>query len=282
MSDVNLGPVAGIALYALFRAVRDARKTRKAGLPLAASSPPGPLSPSLRSGQAVPERGNSGRAVVAAPQSRATLQCAWPIPPGLDLTVPVERWQKEKELLGWRFWGLGRVVGRSGPKGRPGGRGQADDGRERPFADVRLRSFRAPYAWDGPVLRAHRLPSESPFSRAGVYALKSPKLCNVDLYWDTDECWVAGWVALSGRVVEHERGYRAERAVIRRLRLGVATHLHLPHLEDVMALAAELERRYQAPVDLPPLERNYALWLLEQHPGRWGGGIPELAAGTRS
>lgn len=253
MSDVNLGPVAGIALYALFRALRDAGTSRT----LASA----PVPPRRAIVTPPPGRSSPVSPVASVPDSRATLQLAWPIPKEAnDLTVPVQRWEKQQELLGWRFWGLGRH-----PK---------DGG-------VRLRSFRAPYAWDGPVLRAHRLPSESPFSRAGVYALKSPKLCNVDLYWESDECWVSGWVALSGRVVEHERGYRAERAVIRRLRLGVAAHLHLPKMEDVMAVAAELERRYQAPVDLGQLERRYALSLLEQHPGRWDSGIAELAAGTR-
>jgi hypothetical protein len=105
------------------------------------------------------------------------------------------------ELLAWRFWGLGRLLSDGG---------------------VRLKSFRAPWVWDGPVLRAHRIPSESPYSRTGIYALKGPRDCNADIYW-SEECWVAGWVALSGRVVEHELGYRAERAVVRRLRLGVGT-----------------------------------------------------------
>lgn len=229
MSEPNLGPVAGIALYALFRAIRNSRT---------ATSPPEPP----RRPIITPPPGRSAPVspVAPIPDSRATLQRAWPIPAGLNLVVPVERWSNKGELLAWRFWGLGR---------------HADGG-------VRLTSFRAPWAWDGPVLRAHRLPSESPFSRTGVYALKAMPPRKAEVHW-SEECWVSGWVALSGRVVEHEHGYRAERVVIRRLRLGVGTHLRLPRIEDVLALARELERRYQAPVNLGQVERRFAARVLK-------------------
>ena len=128
------------------------------------------------------------------PFSKATLQHRWPLAEAA-LVVPVERWRNKDELLGWRFWRLGRL--------RSGG-------------GIRLLSFRAPATWDGTVLSAHRLPSESPFSTSGVYALKALPPRRADVRW-SDDCWVSGWVALSGRVIEHEHGYRAERIVIRRL-----------------------------------------------------------------
>jgi hypothetical protein len=71
-------------------------------------------------------------------------------------------------------------------------------------------------------------------------------------------------VALSGRVVEHELGYRAERAVIRELRLGVGTHLAVRNLEMLRTLMARLEERYQAPVDAGLAEREIADRMLTQ------------------
>jgi hypothetical protein len=69
-------------------------------------------------------------------------------------------------------------------------------------------------------------------------------------------------VALSGRVVEHTLGYRAERAVIRELRLGVGTHLVVRSLETLRQVMACLEERYQAPVDAGLAEREIADRLL--------------------
>ena len=74
----------------------------------------------------------------------------------------------------------------------------------------------------------------------------------------SEHCWVTGWVALSGRVVEHDLGYRAERAVIRELRLGVPTHLAARHPEMLRNLIGWLEERYQAPVDAGLPERDIA------------------------
>jgi hypothetical protein len=240
-------PAAGYGLYVLvrglFKAVKPAPTSTPAPPPII-TPPPGCSSPVA---PAEP-----------IPNSPATLALAWPITDA-PLAVPVEQWRRNGELLAWRFWSLGRL---------------ATDG------GVRLKSFRAPWAWDGPVLRAHKLPSESPFSRNGVYALKSPPPRRADVHW-SDECWVSGWVALSGRVVEHEHGYRAERAVIRRLRLGVGTHLRVTQMEDLLALAAELEQRYQAPVNLGHVERRFAARVLVGQEHLWQGGIPEIPEGVR-
>ena len=73
---------------------------------------------------------------------------------------------------------------------------------------------------------------------------------------------MTGWVALSGRVVEHELGYRAERAVIRKLRLGVGTHLVEQRIPALHRIARELEDRYQAPVKIGWTERRLARTLL--------------------
>jgi hypothetical protein len=239
-------PAAGYCLFVLFRGLVNAVKR-------------GLIAKPARSPIITPPAGCSSplAPVEPIPNSPVTLALAWPITDA-PLVVPVEQWKGNDELLAWRFWGLGRL--------------RADGG-------VRLESFRAPWAWDGPVLHAHCIPSESPFSRAGVYALKAPPPRSAEVHWSY-ECWVSGWVALSGRVVEHEHGYRAERAVIRRLRLGVATHLHVSHVEDVLALAAELEQRYQVQVNLGHVERHFAARVLEREAHLWGQGIPEIPEGV--
>jgi hypothetical protein len=247
-SSAYYPPAAGYGLYLLLRTLYRAAKPAapaRSGRPPIITPPPGsstPVSP-----------------VEQVPNSRATLALAWPIPDAAPLVVPVEKWQRKGELVAWRFWGLGRL--------------SADGG-------VRLKSFRAPWVWDGPVLSAHRLPSESPFGRAGVYALRAPPPRRADVHW-SEECWLSGWVALSGRVVEHEHGYRAERAVIRRLRLGVGTHLRVTRMEDLLALANELERRYQAPVNLGHVERRFAGRVLKNQEHLWRPEIPVIPGWVR-
>jgi hypothetical protein len=246
-SSAYYPPAAGYGLYLLLRtlywAAKPAKPAKSGHAPIV-TPPPGSSSPVSP--------------VEQVPNSPATLTLAWPIPDEAPLVVPAEQWQRRSELLAWRFWGLGRS--------------SADGG-------VRLKSFRAPWVWDGPAFGGHRLPTESPFSRAGVYALKAPPPRRADVHW-SEECWVSGWVALSGRVVEHEHGYRAERAVIRRLRLGVGTHLHVTQMEDLLALVVELEQRYQAPVNLGFVERRFAARVLHTRDHLWCGGIPEIPQGV--
>jgi hypothetical protein len=244
MSDsaaAALGPVVAYAVIAFLRGL-----TRPARTPI-------DLTPRLR--RVIPPPANT----LDVPESSATLQHKWPLPSEGPLVVPAEPWRREDELLGWRFWKLGRLPSDGG---------------------IRLLSFRAPCVWEGPVLRAHRPPSESPFSSSGVYALKAEPPRGADVH-RSDECWVSGWVALSGRVVEHEHGYRAERAVIRQLRLGLGLHLRFPALEDIVRLAAELEQHYQAPVDLGVVARSIARRVLAEQKEQWLGGIPEIPEGFR-
>lgn len=248
MSDLAgaFAPLGGLLVYSLlFYNVHRVMHPRTPPRPPIITPPPGASSPVSP--------------VLPVPESPATLKRGWPIPDSHRLVVPVERWTDGGELLAWRIWKLGRLP--------------ADGG-------VRLLSFGAPWAWDGPALRAHRLPTESPFSRNGIYGLKAAPLHSLseDGY---PLCWVTGWVALSGRVVEHEVGYRAERAVIRRLRLGIGTHLRVPRLEHLRSLAAELERRYQAPVNVGMAERRWAARVRRAHPERWEPGIPVIPAGVR-
>ena len=113
-------------------------------------------------------------------------------------------------------------------------------------------------------------------------------------------------MALSGRVVEHRYGYRAERAVIRRLRLGpfqllgrstssvssrpvgtalgVGTYLKVEGQDDLLGVQDELERRYQAPVKLGGMERRIARRLWDELPlfaSGMGIGVVRPEAGWR-
>jgi hypothetical protein len=78
----------------------------------------------------------------------------------------------------------------------------------------------------------------------------------------SEHCRVTGWVALSGRVVEHALGYRAECAVVRELRLDVGAHLAVRTLDQLRNLMASLEDRYQTNVDAGLAERRIAERML--------------------
>src|SRR5207247_9673056 len=67
---------------------------------------------------------------------------------------------------------------------------------------------------------------------------------------DGASLWVRAVVVLSEQVVYHQCGYRAERAVTRRLRLGVAAHRRFRSPEELARVRDELERRYQCRVKI--------------------------------
>ncbi|HTY80491.1 MAG TPA: hypothetical protein VMI34_21870 [Candidatus Bathyarchaeia archaeon] len=163
-------------------------------------------------------------------------------PLGIYWQVPVpvreERWTGG-ELLAIRGWKLIRWT---------------EDG------SVRLASLSRNTVWHGPVFNADAVPLAQPNCGSGVYALKpscrpriAPHGCAVVAPYETDwlagrRAWVWGWVALSGRVVEHQRGYRAQTAAIRRLHLGVMAHAAFQEPEAIGRLVSQLEERYQCPV----------------------------------
>ena len=132
--------------------------------------------------------------------------------------------------MAWRLWDLRRA----------------------PDGGLRLVSLTRSTVWDGPVFTADQCPLPFPGCSSGVYALKpGTRLRRSQFDWALGaETWVRGWVALSGQVVEHGFGYRAERAVIRRLRLGVAAHRCFRSPEELARVRDELERRYQCRVKI--------------------------------
>jgi hypothetical protein len=133
------------------------------------------------------------------------------------------------ELLAWRIWRLVRM---------------------RQDRSVRLCSIATDSVWPGPVMEADRQPSVTAGDRHGIYAVKPSagfrRVSHPEL--DRTLSFVWGWVALSGRVVEHDFGYRAERAAIRRLRLGARAYVAFRTGSKLGALQRELEQRYQCTV----------------------------------
>jgi hypothetical protein len=91
---------------------------------------------------------------------------------------------------------------------------------------------------------------------SGIYALKSDVADKIER--QNEHCWVTGTIALSGRVIEHALGYRAERAVVRELRLGVGAHLVLRSLKQLREMMDALEDRYQVTVNAGQSEREVA------------------------
>jgi len=163
----------------------------------------------------------------------------WTIPSPL----PRDRWAGG-ELLGLRAWRLVRWN---------------DDQR------LRLQSLGRDAVWHGPVFAADAPPCAA--NESGVYALKPGRRPRsrhasgsgyADDWLAGSRTWIWGWVALSGEVVEHERGYRAQRAVVRRLRLGSLAHLAFDGPAALADTVRDLEDRYQCPVKLGSWESAQA------------------------
>jgi hypothetical protein len=169
-------------------------------------------------------------------------QPAWPptrakAPRPSAPTPTVVRWTSDHELIGWCAWRLGYWE---------------------PDGGLRLVSLSTKWVWDGPVFTSDIIPEAIEAHHSGVCALKRRPLTHSEWAWSPD-CCVTGWVALSGRVVEHGLGYRAERVVIRRLRLGIGTHLRVVDPDYLRWIQSTLEQRHQAPVKLGAVERRFAI-----------------------
>lgn len=149
-----------------------------------------------------------------------------------------------------------------------------------PYVGVRLRSLHVDTIWEGPALVAHGDP-ETPDN--GIHAARHEAWTTTFARYVVNAS-VSGVVALSGKIVEGENGYRAERAMIQSLVLHEAVGrisqerwtartreftraLRLPYavapvpapcpvvwLEDVsvFSVLCQLEERYQCDVSLHP------------------------------
>ena len=113
------------------------------------------------------------------------------------------------DLIGYRCW---RITFRPDLE-RVGGRSVAGYYREvtKGPPKLRLESLSCSMTWDGPIVHADR----QPWSRnsSGLYALKT-----IDLAKAYDRgAPVYGEVAMFGRVIEHEMGWRAEHMLVKRI-----------------------------------------------------------------
>lgn len=87
-------------------------------------------------------------------------------------------------------------------------------------------------------------------SLRGIYAVKAPRFLPSEYARLSP---VIGLVALSGRVIEHERGYRAERAMIRHLYVNaslVSETLGEDSTWSPLDLCAILSERYHCEVEM--------------------------------
>lgn len=114
--------------------------------------------------------------------------------------------------------------------------------------ELRLSSLTRPVMWPGPVFHAGQPPQRQ--NSDGIYAVKPTLTGRRELRSSIyHNVWVRGWVGLYGHVVEHENGYRAEHAVIRRLKLCARAYLHLTDDQKVADVIRELEQTYHCPVE---------------------------------
>lgn len=164
--------------------------------------------------------------------------------PGAGLTVE----KRSSEIIAWRGWLLTweRTLSRQ--------------------AHLLLRSTATRQAWSAPQLKVAPpvpedriktddysfmvpLPSEfrRPVDGYGIHACKPEHFTEMAYHGLP----VIGQVALSGRVIEHEYGYRAERAMIRRLWLRADGLVAIEGVDDVrpLDLLPELAERYGCEVD---------------------------------
>jgi hypothetical protein len=126
-----------------------------------------------------------------------------------------------------------------------------------------LTSLNGQQVWLGPVLEWPWAPGEPAGPNAGVNGLKRSYR---HWFWLADwfygpDTMVWGWVALSGLVEETRGGYRAERGVIRQLRLGPFVLAEFASRAAAARLVAELEDRYRCPVKI-----GYPEWRVSRMP----------------
>lgn len=156
-----------------------------------------------------------------APPQRAVLAPA---------AVPMRPQARTSEILAWRAWRIQRCG----------------------MEDFRLLSVTRDIRWDSPRLVADKEPD--PAHEHGIYALAKPDRPVYQSY-GIDHGYryknpVHGVVALSGIVLEGERGYRAHQAMVRALwlNMGVLAEMH-DDLRPIEVMAA-MEERYQCPVSV--------------------------------
>lgn len=136
----------------------------------------------------------------------------------------------ETEILAWRGWHLDRES----------------------WWAPRLASVNYHTVWETPVLRADEVPTA--WNTNGIHALRAKPSRASEDFWDYFALSVYGEVALSGTVVEGDRGYRAEQAIVRRLWVANPGDIPTPLRTrwSLWSLAAILAHHYEVEVDVDP------------------------------
>jgi hypothetical protein len=164
-------------------------------------------------------------------QQWAQQYASQPASPSLSLPEPEPM---KGPVLAWRAW---RLVGDT------------------------LQSMTRAVDWEGPTLSAHQEPTAD--GESGIYAKRDR--ASVERYYAKELAEadvIVGTVELSGRIVEHEDGYRAERATIQSLYGIVCEYEALTKfgwMREQRGISeyvkTALERRYACAVDVTLADR---------------------------
>lgn len=146
--------------------------------------------------------------------------------------------KQTEPLIGWRTW---RIVPNAA-------------------SQWVLKSMSANYIWESPVGRTRnneRLTKDR--EHHGVYSYKTPNLMLQHLGLLSN---IAGRMDLTGHVVEHEFGYRAQRATIRELWIfdqgrPFQTNQFVDTEKEIEQITSDLESRYQCPVHVVKADQLY-------------------------
>lgn len=146
-----------------------------------------------------------------------------PVPPPSE----PEAKHTQRAVVGWRGWVL------------------CEDGAALALGSVSQKHHGKPWRWGGPVVTADKPPRGIDTDRHGLWAMRRKRQVRVSGY-NFD---VIGEVLLFGRVVVHREGYRAEKAMIRRL--------ILPRIPGYRADVDALASRYACEVSEDLKWRKY-------------------------
>lgn len=116
--------------------------------------------------------------------------------------------------------------------------------------------------WLGPAVSANEGPTLR--DSTGIYAFKKKEYVELEY----DEFPVFGSIQLFGRVIEHKFGYRAEKAVMRDLRLDVMLGDNktrtIFHADSEVMHVVQLRGRLRGEVKLVTrFARNHPLWTMQ-------------------
>jgi hypothetical protein len=100
-----------------------------------------------------------------------------------------------------------------------------------------------PFPWEGPVFKSASVPAILS-GTYGIFCFKTKEhIAATDIFSNNDSLYVQGAVALFGRIVEHEYGYRAENALIKELRVPVSNEGYPLITTWIKRIETELDKK---------------------------------------